>query len=118
MANVNFSKVLANIRRSYNSAKGAIDQRAERDLSRARTSNEKELVKLRQRRDHATLDKELAEAKKATQKAEEAALKAKREAGDVGVLERLSKFAVGLGGKPTRRRKTTTKKKATPKRRR
>ena len=115
MANVRFSKILANIRRSYNSAKENIDQKAERDLARARTRNEKELVKLRQRREHAALDKELADAKTATRKAEEAALKAKREAGDVSVLERLSKFSLRLGGKP-RRRRTTTRKKAAPKR--
>ncbi len=113
MASVNFNKILSNIRRSYNSAKQAIDQRAERDLARARTRNEKEIVKLRQRKERADLDKQLAEARQATRKAEEAALKAKREAGDVSVLERLSKFSRSLGGKPTRRRKkATTRKKA------
>ncbi len=110
MATVSFSRILANIRRSYNSAKGAIDQKAERDLARARTRNEKELVKLRQRREHATLDKQLAEAKTATRKAELAARKAKTEAGDISVIERLAQFSKGLSAKPTRRRKKSTAK--------
>jgi len=90
-------KHIASIEAAYDRRVAEAEVRARHKLDRARTKQERELAMLQLRRDKATLRKELSEAKVATYKAETAAKKARREAGDLTVGERLGAVGSRLG---------------------
>ena len=71
--------------------------RARRNLAKARTTQAKELAILQLQREKLDLARELSEAKIATQKVKVAAEKARKEAGDLTIGERLGGFGARLG---------------------
>ncbi len=121
----NIKKALAGLKTQYTKARQAIDQKAEKDLAKARTRNEKQIIKLRQRREMAQLNTELAEAKKATQEVEASAKRAKRESGGSGIVGGIKAGYRGLekfynrpeGRSPAARKRKAAPKKTTPKKR-
>jgi len=92
-------KHMAHLKAMYANRVAAAEARAQQRLANARTKTEKELVKLQLVRDKMSAKKELYEAQVATRRAREALEKARKEAGDLTLGERL-----GVMGKDLQRR--------------
>ncbi len=90
-------KHLANIKAAHDRRLGEAIIRARRDLAKATTRAQREKVLLHLKQDKANLKRELYEARLATQKAETAVKKARREAGDLTFGERLGVAGRRLG---------------------
>ena len=105
---------LSNLKNMYNKRIEMAEARARRQLDEARTKTDREKVLLKLKREKLSAKKELYEAQIATQKAKVAVEKARKEAGDLTVGERLGAFGKALYyGKKTRRkprRKTVRRK--------
>ena len=95
------------------------EDRATASLARARTQADREKAKQKLAREKIALQRELYEAKTATQKAKTAMEKARKEAGDLTVGEKLGAFGRQLyyGKRKPAKRRVVRRKKATPKRR-
>ncbi len=118
-------KVSAGVRKHLSNLKSAYDQqvknaeaRAQAKIALARTKQERELAKLQLQRDKIALKKELYEAWIATRNAAVALKKARLEAGDLTISEKLAatyKAFMKSQKQPRRstaRRKTGTKKRS------
>lgn len=92
----------------------AAEAKTRAQLAKARTKTEKEKIKLQLKREKLVLQRELYEAKTATRRAQEAVVRARKEAGDVTLRERIGEVG-GSFGKGLRqlimprRRRTATK---------
>jgi len=90
-------KQLASIQSAHDRRLVEAEARARSKLAKAKTTQARELAILQLQREKMALSKELSEAKLATQKAKTAAEKARKEAGDLTVGERLGVFGSKLG---------------------
>ncbi len=112
-------KHMANLQEAHDRRVKEAEARAKAKMARARTDNERKLAKLQLEREKLKLRKDLYEAKIATQRARDAVKKARLEAGDLTVGERLTEF--GRISMKTYRtlakgRRTGTRRKATRRR--
>lgn len=75
----------------------AVEKRADAKLARAKTQLGRDKIRLQLAKERAHANRELLEAQTATKRAKTALQKAKREAGDIGVGERISRGIIGAG---------------------
>ncbi len=114
-------KHMANLKEMHDQRVQAAEDRARRQLAAAQTKTEREKVKLQLRRDLMAAKKELYEAQTAARQAKTALEKARKEAGDLTMGERLGQVGRGVGkssmlaykalvSKPPRRKRVVRKK--------
>lgn len=85
-------KHMTNLQEAHDRRVKEAEVRAKIRMARARTDTERKLAKLQLEREKLKLKKDLYEARTATQKARDTVKKARLEAGDLTVGERLTKF--------------------------
>ena len=104
---------LSTLKRMYDYQVEAAEKRAQASLERARTKTEREKAKQKLAREKLALKREYYEAKVATSRAKVAMQKARKEAGDLTVGERLTTFGRQLyyGPKKTRKKKRVIRRK-------
>ena len=88
----------------------AADNRAKESVATARTKADKEKARQKLKREKIAIDRELVEAKIATNKARAALAKAKKESGDVGVGEQIMRTYRAFTKPKRANRRSTTKK--------
>ena len=98
-------KHLSNLKRLYDRRIQLAEARAQRQLADAKTKTAREKVRLQLSREKMLARKELYEAQIATQNAKKALEKARKEAGDLTVGERMITIYRSLQGKPQKRKK-------------
>ncbi|KKN59665.1 hypothetical protein LCGC14_0539920 [marine sediment metagenome] len=117
---MNFTqKISAGVKKQLSNLKSAYDQRvknaevrAQAKIALARTKQERELALLQLQRDKIALKKELYEARIATKNAAVALKKARLEAGDLTISERLAAtYKAFMKSQKQPRRSTATKRK-------
>ena len=94
---------LSNLKDMHERRVEAAEAKAKRELAEARTKTDRQKVLLKLKREKLSAKKELYEAQLATKKAKKAVEKARKEAGDLTVGERIGAFGKALYGKPKRR---------------
>jgi len=111
---------MANLQKAYNNQMAAADARARASMAKTKTKADRENVKARLAQEQLAIKRELYEAQAATKKAKDSLEKARKEAGDLTMGERLEQtlratYRGVRGTKPTKR--TTTRKRAKPRKR-
>jgi len=114
---------MVNLQKAYNNQMAAADARARASMAKTKTKADREKVKAKLAQEQLAIKRELYEAQAATKKAKVSLEKARKEAGDLTMGERLEQTLKatyrGLRGTkpPKRTKRTTARKRAKPRKR-